>query len=189
MDNVLIASNTNKTLLLLSDLLHEENIARFYAAQNSTQGKEYLTQADFDLVIIDSPLSDGNGLDLAIDAAEKTRAGIMLIVPPEDFSAMNGKAEEYGIFTLSHPIKPDFFYQAVRLLNASRKRMLKLQDDNQRLQKKIDETRIIDRAKLILVQVLKMTEPQAQRYIEKQSMDLRQSRIVTAENILRTYEN
>ncbi|MBP5753857.1 MAG: ANTAR domain-containing protein, partial [Treponema sp.] len=48
--------------------------------------------------------------------------------------------------------------------------------------------RIVDRAKLILIQVLKMTESQAQHYIEKQSMDLRQTRLTTAENILRTYE-
>ena len=63
-----------------------------------------------------------------------------------------------------------------------------LENENIRLQKKIDEIRIVDRAKLVLIQVLKMTEPQAQHYIEKQSMDLRQSRLVTAENILRTYE-
>ena len=56
-------------------------------------------------------------------------------------------------------------------------------------QKKIEEIRVVNRAKLILIQVLKMTENQAQHYIEKQSMDLRQSRLVTAENILRTYES
>ena len=55
--------------------------------------------------------------------------------------------------------------------------------------KKIEEIRIVDRAKLILIQVLKMTEPQAQHYIEKQSMDLRQTRLTTAESILRTYES
>ena len=66
---------------------------------------------------------------------------------------------------------------------------MNLENENQKLQKKIEEIRIVDRAKLILIQVLKMTEPQAQRYIEKQSMDLRQTRLTTAENILRTYEH
>ena len=63
-----------------------------------------------------------------------------------------------------------------------------LENENQKLQQKIKELRLVNRAKLILIQVLKMSENQAQHYIEKQSMDLRQSCVVTAENILRTYE-
>ena len=63
-----------------------------------------------------------------------------------------------------------------------------LEDENNKLQKKIEEIRIVDRAKLVLVQVLSMTEPQAHRYIEKQAMDMRQSRTTVAENILKTYE-
>ena len=35
---------------------------------------------------------------------------------------------------------------------------------------------------------LNMTEQQAHRYIEKQSMDMRQSRLITAQKILKTYE-
>ena len=81
-----------------------------------------------------------------------------------------------------------FVLPLAALLNASRKRVQFLENENQKLQKKIEEIRLVDRAKLILIQVLKMTESQAQRYIEKQSMDLRQTRVVTAENILRTYE-
>ena len=77
---------------------------------------------------------------------------------------------------------------ATKLLTAARKRVFMLENENQKLQKKIDEIRIVDRAKLVLIQTLKMTEPQAQRYIEKQSMDLRQTRLQTAENVLRTYE-
>ena len=65
---------------------------------------------------------------------------------------------------------------------------MRLEDENKKLQQKISEVRIVDRAKCILIQHLEMTERQAHHYIEKQSMDLRQSRIVTAQNILKTYD-
>ena len=65
--------------------------------------------------------------------------------------------------------------------------LLKFQ--NQKLQNKLEEIRLINRAKCVLIQYLNMTEQQAHRYIEKQSMDLRQSRVVTAESILKTYES
>ena len=71
---------------------------------------------------------------------------------------------------------------------ASRKRVQNLESENHKLQKKIDEIRLVDRAKCILIQYLNMTEPQAHKYIEKQAMNMRQSRLQTAEMILKTYE-
>ena len=96
--------------------------------------------------------------------------------------------EDAGVFVLPKPVSPEFFYQAVKLLIASRKRVQVLENENVKLQKKIDEIRLIDRAKCILIQYLQMTEPQAHKYIEKQAMNLRQSRLQTAESILKTYE-
>ncbi len=71
----------------------------------------------------------------------------------------------------------------------NQKELQKLKEQNQKLQNKLEETRLVNRAKCVLIQYLNMTEQQAHRYIEKQSMDLRQSRVVTAESILKTYES
>ena len=144
---------------------------------------------DFDLIIIDSPLPDEFGTDLSVTAAEKSTAGIILIVDSPSVLEISAKVEDYGVFCLPKPVSSEFFYQAVKLLSASRKRVHMLENENQKLQKKIEEIRLVDRAKMVLVQVLKMTEPQAQRYIEKQSMNMRQTRLATAETVLRTYEN
>lgn len=51
------------------------------------------------------------------------------------------------------------------------------------------EARLIERAKEVLMEYLKMTEAQAHRYIEKQAMDMRITRREVAESILKTYEN
>ena len=92
------------------------------------------------------------------------------------------------MFTVPKTVPPDVFFLAVRLLLASKRRVQKLEDENRKLLNKIEELKMVDRAKCTLIQTLKMTEQQAHRYIEKQSMDLRQPRISIAENILRTYE-
>ena len=54
---------------------------------------------------------------------------------------------------------------------------------------KIEDIRIVDRAKLILISFMSMSEKEAHRYIEKQAMDLRVTRRAVAEGILKTYEN
>jgi response regulator NasT len=189
MDSVLIVSNTNATLGILADLLKLQPFARIVATQNGNESRRTLINDEFDLIIIDTPLPDEYGDNFALHAAESTDAGIILISKAETLYDMNEMVEDAGVFVIPKPVSPDFFYQAVRLLFASRKRVRKLQDENQILQNKLQEIRVIDRAKCILIQYLNMTEMQAHHYIEKQAMDLRQSKLITSENILKTYDN
>lgn len=51
----------------------------------------------------------------------------------------------------------------------------------------MEEIRLVNRAKWLLISELKMEEPQAHRYIEKQSMDLCVPKRQVAEDIIRTY--
>ena len=59
----------------------------------------------------------------------------------------------------------------------------------EKLEAKVADIRIINRAKLLLVQHLQMTETEAHKYIEKQAMDTSMRRRTIAENIIRTYED
>ena len=51
----------------------------------------------------------------------------------------------------------------------------------------MEEIRLVNRAKWLLITELKMTEPDAHRYIEKQAMNLCVPRRVIAEDIIKTY--
>ena len=189
MDSVLIASNTAGTMGIISSMLKSRSFSRIVSAASGAEARRFMSESEFDLIVIDTPLSDEFGTDLSMHAAEHTSAGIILIVDESRLFDADSSAEDAGVFVLPKPISPEFFYQAAKLLDASRKRILFIEDQNKRLQQQIQEIRVIDRAKLVLVQVLQMTESQAHRYIEKQSMDLRQSRVQTAASILRTYEH
>ena len=182
MDSVLILSNTNTTLGIISDLLNSQPFSRIVTAQNCAEARRDLISDQFDLIIVDSPLPDEFGDDFSLYAAEQTDAGIILIVNNDKVYDISPDIEDAGVFVLPKPVSPEFFYQAVKLLIASRKRVQVLENENVKLQKKIDEIRLIDRAKCILIQYLQMTEPQAHKYIEKQAMNLRQSRLQTAES-------
>ena len=51
----------------------------------------------------------------------------------------------------------------------------------------MEEIRIVNRAKWLLIDSLKMSEPDAHRYIEKQAMDRCVSKKEIAESIIKTY--
>jgi len=73
-------------------------------------------------------------------------------------------------------------------VNIKQKDVLNFVAENIKPQNKIEEVRLIDRAKSVLIQYLKLTEPQAHRFIEKRAMDMRMTRKEVAESILKTYE-
>ncbi len=189
MDSVLIVSNTPTTLEIISDMLNSQMFSRIATIQNGAEARRDIMNSEYDLIIIDTPLPDELGDDLALHAAEATSAGIILIVNSDILLEVSANVEDEGVFVLPKPVAPEFFYQAAKLLTASRRRVMMLEDENKKLQQKISEIRLVDRAKCILIQYLNMTEAQAHRYIEKQAMDRRQSRVVTAQDILKTYEN
>ena len=79
--------------------------------------------------------------------------------------------------------------QTIRLLAAVRIQLEQMQHKTEKLEAKVADIRIINRAKLLLVQHLQMTETEAHKYIEKQAMDTSMRRRTIAENIIRTYED
>ena len=54
-------------------------------------------------------------------------------------------------------------------------------------EEKMEEIRLVNRAKWLLISELKMAEPDAHRYIEKQAMDRCVQRRTIAEEIIKTY--
>ena len=188
MKSVLIVSNTSSTMEIISGLLVSQVFSRIVTARSGVEARRFLLESEFDLVIIDAPLPDEMGDDFALHAAECSSCGVILIVESDGVAEISASVEDYGVFTVPKSVSPDVFFNVVTLMNATRMRVKKLEDENRRLLNKIEELKFVDRAKCTLIQVLKMTEQQAHRYIEKQSMDLRQPRIVVAENILKTYE-
>ena len=65
--------------------------------------------------------------------------------------------------------------------------ILRLERENARLSGQLDDMKMIDRAKCMLIQYLNMTEEQAHNHIQKLAMDSRRRQREVAEDILRTY--
>ena len=59
-------------------------------------------------------------------------------------------------------------------------------DTRKAIEEKMEEIRLVNRAKWLLIGELNMTEQEAHRYIEKQAMDRCVSRKIIAEQILQT---
>ena len=153
-----------------------------------SEARRRIVETDFDIVLINAPLPDDFGMRLAIDICTNSGAGVLLMVKNDLFNDIYAKVVSYGVITLSKPTNLQMVAQNLRILCATRERMRQMEAKQATVEEKIEEIRIVNRAKWLLIECLGMTEPEAHRYIEKQSMDERISKREVAENIIKTYK-
>lgn len=188
METALIITGSDKATESLSSFLKMAGCLNIGCVSSGSEARRIIVDREYDLVIINTPLSDEFGAELSVNICEKSTAGVILIVRAENAEEIASKVEDSGVFVLAKPFAKQMFFQAVRLLSVAKNRMYSLQNQNKKLLKKIEDIRLVDRAKCVLIANMAMTEQQAHRYIEKQSMDMRISKKEVAEGILKTYE-
>lgn len=185
---VLIVSSSDKFVRPMLDLLPEKMFNPIETASDVAQARRKLLEREFDIVIINSPLRDEFGTKLALDICQKSSAGVLLFVKAEHYSDIMSKVMQYGVLTISKPTSPSMIMQSVQMLCSTRERLRIMEKKSASVEEKIEEIRIINRAKCLLIEQLKMTESEAHRYIEKQAMDRCVTKRKIAENIILTYK-
>ncbi len=188
MKKILLVSRKGKSKDMLVQLLEMEPTTQIEVAYTEEDAILLMEKTEFDLVIINSPLEGKTGVELATYAAEKYTAGVLLAIQNKYANMVAQKIESYGVLVVGKPIVKAFFNQAVKFAEVTRQRVLFLKEENMHLQIKLEEMKLISRAKCVLIQYLSMSEMQAHKYIEKQSMDMRLSKYRVAKRILKAYE-
>ena len=186
--SVLIVTATDRFTNSVMPLLPVTDYLPVTTARSVGEARRKIAETDFDIVLINAPLPDDFGMRLAIDICTNSDAGVLLLVKHDLFIDIYAKVVGYGVITLSKPANIQMVAQNLRILCATRERMRQMQARQATVEEKIEEIRLVNRAKWLLIECLSMTEPEAHRYIEKQSMDGRVSKREVAERIIKTYK-
>ncbi len=185
--SVLVVSSSESFNKATLELLLPSEYQPVTFSSNANEAKRYLAERSFDLIIINSPLSDNSGTRLAIDCCHSMTSAVLLLVRAEIYDEIHNKVVSHGVFTLPKPTSKIIMTQALSWLASARERLRKLEKKTLSVEERIEEIRIVNRAKLLLVSELHMTEAEAHRYVEKHAMDSCVSKRVIAEGIIKTY--
>ena len=189
MDRAIIVSSNNDISELCEQLLRIEGCGRIAVAASGSEVRRLVqNEAEPELVIINTPLPDEFGQELAEMIADSTTAGIILICGSDVSEDIADRVSDSGINVLSKPVARDELQRTIRFIIAARVRMAGVKKESSDIMSRIEEMRTINRAKTTLMKYLKFTEPQAHKYIEKQAMNNRQTRLEVAVRILSQYE-
>lgn len=185
--SVLVISAKENFNASLQSLLPESKYAPVQMVSSVSLAKRVLLERSFDFVFINTPLPDDFGTRFAIEISGNKGTVILLLVRNEVYEEVCDKVTEYGILTLPKPASKQMVAHTLNFMASIRERLRKLENKSLSMEEKMKEIRLINRAKWVLIDELKMSEADAHRYIEKQAMDRCVSRREIAEEIISTY--
>ena len=79
MERVLLASGSDKGITLLSQLLRESGYNQITNTKSGNDARRCINQTEYELIVINTPLTDEFGHEFSIKAAECSNSGIILI--------------------------------------------------------------------------------------------------------------
>ncbi len=181
--SVLLVSRDSKIVSQISAFLVPP-LFELTTTSDFNEARRMATERSFNIIIADS--GDGYDTDFAINIAD-SYSTILLLVPNEHFDEISYRVEGYGILTITKPFEPFYLYNMMKIAIAVQYKVQVLSSQTTKLKVKMEEIKQVNRAKMLLMQNMKMTEQEAHRYIEKEAMDRGMKKTAISEEIIKTY--
>ncbi len=188
LESVLIVCHRAETARTLSGRLTPFAPEKTVLAFTEEQARAFCRREEFVLILLFVPRPGGVEVSLARELLGSTSSAVALLCEQGEEEI---EAELSPLGGLVLPVSSDeaMFRRGIALCQATYVRMCTMRRENIRLQKKIEDSKIINRAKCILMEYLSMSESQAHKYLERQAMDLRLPKVEVAKNLLSTYDS
>ncbi|HIV85882.1 MAG TPA: ANTAR domain-containing protein [Candidatus Monoglobus merdigallinarum] len=186
-NRILIVSASEKSSDALARILKKYSWNSLDFASSGAEARRAMLRGRYALIIINSPLKDEQGSELAASLVHSTSSSVILIAKTEIADMLASKVEGDSVFVIPKPLQTRQFLSAVRLALAFSARIAGVEKEVMKYEKKYDEFRTVSRAKCVLIEKEKLTEQEAHRFIEKQSMDRRESKLQVSNGILKRY--
>lgn len=154
---------------------------------NIAAARRKMAERAFDFVIVNAPLADEFGSKFAVDVSVNSSCVALIFVQSGLYGEIYDKVGDCGVFVLPKPTTVGAVSQGLDWMRSMRERLRKNERKTVDIQEKMEEIRLVNRAKWLLIEQLKMPEADAHRFIEKQAMNLGVSKRKMAENVIQMY--
>lgn len=185
--SVLVVSAADSFNRALPELFPKASFSPVNIVTDVSSAKRAVSERDFDFVIINSPLPDDVGMRFAIDSVSSYNTIVLFLARTDQYPDAFEKLVPHGVFLMQKPISKMLFQTASGWMISARERIRNTEKKTLSIEEKMNEIRLVNRAKWLLISELNMSEPDAHRYIEKQAMNRCISRRSIAEEIINTY--
>lgn len=168
----------------LREILEQEGYNVVAEAKNGEEAVELAYQCKPDLIIMDVKMPVMNGIK-ATDIIRKFSDASVLLLTAYSHKEVVQDACNSGVTAyLVKPVSEEDLIPAVEVALRQREKVSSLQRDLQQLQQKLEERKIIERAKGKIMSQQTLSEEEAYKWMQRQSMNQRVSLVKFAEDLL-----
>ena len=187
MGSALIVCDAPKGVDLFRDFLIQNDFEDICVVEGGEEAKRKMSEYDYDICLINSPIKGKNAEQLSIDIAEKNICQVILFVKTEYLEEATEHVENYGVITVGKPINRQMFWGALKLAKVAQRRITMARQESRKLQNKLDNLKMVSKAKCLLISYEGMSEEDAHKYIERKAMDERVTKLDIAKGIINMY--
>ncbi len=126
-----------------------------------------------DILLVNFEMPDVTGLEVATILGDENLCSIILFITNTQRDFCVSIVEDYDITLLLKPINRVALLSTIDTVLQNRRRMGKMEKELKQLKKGLEERKIIEKAKGILMKRKSISEGEAYRRIQKMSMDSR----------------
>lgn len=180
----LIVSALRENMRALRSIVGSSLAGCVTEALSGAHARRLMGEQEFANVVIDTPLSDEPGGELALYAESHCRGGVILFAKREIAQELEKRSASRGVVIIPKPVERESLRVALRALEIMRAKLSQADEENRRLRARLADEKLVSRAKCLLIERDGMTEAEAHRYIEKKAMDSRSSKREVAEDVI-----
>lgn len=137
-----------------------------------------------DILIINFDLPDKTGLEVSTIIGDENLCSVVLLVSNVQREFCAQLIEDYDITLLQKPLSAAALLNTIETVLQNRRRVGKLERELSKLKKELEDRKIIEKAKGILMKKKSISEAEAYRRIQTMSMDSRVSMRNIADKII-----
>lgn len=180
--SVLVVTAEKSLSKMVAEMLPPDVFSSVVFLEDAQEARRMTADLPPDIIIVDG----GNGFETETAIGfSQLPSTVILLLPSALFDETSAEVEGYGIISLAKPLDKFLFYMMMKAACAVQCKIRALTEKTVRFEEKMEEIRLVNRAKFLLMQKRGISEGEAHRYIEKEAMDRCLRKKAVAEGIIR----
>ena len=180
---VLVAEDESLIRMDICETLRDHGFEIVGEAGDGNKAVELAFELKPDLMVMDIKMPDLDGLSAAEKIAE-LRIPVVLLTAFSQQELVTRAAEVGAMAFLVKPFSPQDLLPAIEIALSRHSQLVALESEVADLGERLETRKLVERAKGVLSEKMKLTEPEAFRWIQKASMDRRLSMADVARTVL-----
>ena len=180
---VVVAEDESLIRMDIVETLRDQGFDVVGEAGDGNKAVELAHELKPDLIVMDIKMPDLDGLSAAEKISE-LKIPVVLLTAFSQQELVTRAAEVGAMAFLVKPFSPQDLLPAIEIALSRHSQLVALEAEVSDLNERLETRKLVERAKGVLSEKMKLTEPEAFRWIQKASMDRRLSMAEVSRTVL-----